>query len=249
MMSGQMDRRKQPSMDGLLHNRITRPLLYQSVIQRLLEIVESGEVMPGDPFPPERELVIRWGISRNVLREAFHVLSERGIVNSIQGKGRFLRKLPNLEAAHEGTVMEMEKGSLTEIYEVRLALESFAIDIAVERASDLSIKKLENKFSDIKVLFLSTKNVSREFEIHLGYASLAGNFMLEQMVGTTMKLISDFMSTTFIEILYRHNVKDYIKEHGQIIEFIKHRNATAAKKVLVNHFNRTTDWILNFKKA
>ena len=33
--------------------------------------------------------------------------------------------------------------------------------------------------------------------------SLAGNFMLEQMVGTTMKLISDFMSTTFIEILNR----------------------------------------------
>jgi DNA-binding FadR family transcriptional regulator len=64
-----------------------------------------------------------------------------------------------------------------------------------------------------------------------------------------MKLITDFMSTTFIEILYRHNVEDYIREHGQIIEFIKQRNATAAKKVLIHHFNRTTDWISNFKKS
>ncbi len=231
-----------------LHNRITRPLLYQSVIQRLLEMAEQGEVSPGDAFPPERELVQRWEISRNVLREAFHVLTERGIVSSIQGKGRFLRKLPDRAMTRESTVMAMEKSSLSEVYAVRLALELFGIDLAVEQASDNDIRKLREKYEEIKRHFLRTKKVKGEFELHLGYASLAGNFMLEQLVSTTIKLISEFMSTTFVEVLHRHDVGDYIRDHGRIIEHIENRDAAEAKKVLTEHFNTTTAWIKNYKR-
>ena len=85
--------------------------------------------------------------------------------------------------------------------------------------------------------------MNREFELHLGYASLAGNFMLEQLVSTTIKLTSEFMSTTFVEVLRRHNVGDYIKDHSRIIGFIKQRQAARAKEVLTKHFNRTTAWI------
>ncbi len=236
-------------MSDLLHNRITRPLLYQSVIEKLLEMVEQAEVSPGDPFPPERELVERWGVSRNVLREAFHVLAERGIVHSIQGKGRFLRKIPDMGVSREGIIFAMERDSLTEIYEVRLSLELSAIDRAVEKASDQDIENLEKKFDEIKRLFLRTQKVIREFEIHLGYATLSGNFMLEQMVSTTIKLISDFMNSTFVDVLEKHKVDDYIREHSLIIHHIKQRNADKAKSVLVDHFNRTTEWILTFKNT
>jgi len=211
-------------------------------------MAESGEVAPGDPFPPERELVQRWMISRNVLREAFHVLGERGIVTSIQGKGRFLRKLPDRAMAHEGTVLAMEKSSLYEIYEVRQALELFAIDLAIKKDSIRSIEKLEKNFEDVKRFFKRTKKVDREFELHLAYASLAGNFMLEQMVSTTIKLISEFMSTSFIEVKHRHNIEDYIRDHGQIIEFIKQKKAAEAKRVLTEHFKKTTTWISRYKQ-
>ena len=230
-------------MNTSLHNRITRPLLYQSVIQKLLEMVEQSEISPGDPFPPERELVLRWGISRNVLREAFHVLSERGIIHSIQGKGRFLRTLPDQEIAQEGIIFAMERDSLTEIYEVRLCLELLALDRAVKTASDQEIEKLEKKFEEIKRLFIKTQKVVREFELHLGYAALSGNFMLEQMVNTTIKLISDFMNSSFTGVLEKHRVDDYIREHSLIIGYIKQRNAQKAKEAMEDHFNRTISWI------
>lgn len=70
-------------------------LLYEEVVNELYGIIDRQEVKVGQQFPSERELVERWNISKSVLREAFHVLEERGLINARQGKGRFLRAMPN----------------------------------------------------------------------------------------------------------------------------------------------------------
>ena len=71
--------------------RIGRSLLYQEVVDELYKMIDRDQMKPGDRLPPERELTDRLGISRNVLREAFHVLEGRGIIVSRQGSGRFIR--------------------------------------------------------------------------------------------------------------------------------------------------------------
>ena len=74
--------------------RPSRTLLYEDVVNDLYTLIDESQLQPGDKLPPERELTEKLGISRNVLREAFHVLESRGIINSHQGKGRFLRVMP-----------------------------------------------------------------------------------------------------------------------------------------------------------
>lgn len=73
--------------------RPSRTLLYEEVVNDLYALIDKSQMKPGEKLPPERELTEKLGISRNVLREAFHVLESRGIINSYQGKGRFLRKV------------------------------------------------------------------------------------------------------------------------------------------------------------
>ena len=65
-----------------LQYRINRPLLYQEVVNALYQIIDDQEIKPGDQLPSERELIEQMGVSRNVLREAFHVLEQRGIIIS-----------------------------------------------------------------------------------------------------------------------------------------------------------------------
>ena len=77
--------------------RITRPLLYQEVVNALYNIIDEQQIQPGAQLPSERELIERLGVSRNVLREAFHVLEQRGIILSKQGRGRFLRSVPKVQ--------------------------------------------------------------------------------------------------------------------------------------------------------
>ena len=66
-------------------------LLYQQTIDKIYELIDSGGVKPGERFPPERQLTQQWGISRNTLRDAFHILEHRGLIVSKHGGGRYLR--------------------------------------------------------------------------------------------------------------------------------------------------------------
>ena len=74
--------------------RSSKTLLYQEVIQELYRIIDCENLKPGDKLPAERELIEELNVSRNVLREAFHVLKDRGILISRQGKGRFFGQQP-----------------------------------------------------------------------------------------------------------------------------------------------------------
>src|SRR4051794_34990140 len=64
---------------------------YERVVEQILELVESEGLDQGQALPTERELAERFGVSRNVLRQAFGVLEERGLLRSIRGSGRYLR--------------------------------------------------------------------------------------------------------------------------------------------------------------
>lgn len=65
---------------------------YERVVDSLLELIESRGLGPGDAMPTERELADLFGVSRNVLRQAFSVLEERGLLSTLQGSGRYFER-------------------------------------------------------------------------------------------------------------------------------------------------------------
>lgn len=75
-----------------LRSQSARTLLYEEVVEELYRLIDEKHIQPGGKLPPERELIEQLKVSRNVLREAFHVLETRGVIVSHQGKGRFLRE-------------------------------------------------------------------------------------------------------------------------------------------------------------
>src|SRR5215475_15489296 len=67
--------------------------LRQRVVGRIVELIRTGNLRPGDRLPPERELVEIFAISRPSLREAMRALSTLGIVESRHGGGTFVTDL------------------------------------------------------------------------------------------------------------------------------------------------------------
>ena len=67
--------------------------LRQRVVARIVELIRTGNLRPGDRLPPERELVDIFSISRPSLREAMRALSTLGIVESRHGGGTFVTAL------------------------------------------------------------------------------------------------------------------------------------------------------------
>ncbi|MHB9144353.1 MAG: GntR family transcriptional regulator [Symbiobacteriia bacterium] len=64
--------------------------LYTQLKERVWEMVDSGQLKPGDQVPSERELCERYGISRMTCRQALNDLVTEGVLYRVQGRGTFV---------------------------------------------------------------------------------------------------------------------------------------------------------------
>ncbi len=66
--------------------------LHVQVKEYLEEIIDRGELKPGDRLPSEKELEVKFGVSRITVRHALQVLASEEKIQRIPGKGSFLRE-------------------------------------------------------------------------------------------------------------------------------------------------------------
>lgn len=60
------------------------------VYRQLNELISDQGLKPGDRLTTEPELAAQFGVSRSTVREALKLLEREGIVNAVQGQGRFI---------------------------------------------------------------------------------------------------------------------------------------------------------------
>jgi GntR family transcriptional regulator len=71
--------------------------LYHQLKEAIVEKVENGEWLPGNPIPTELELQKTYKLSRTTVRQALGELVAAGTLTRMQGKGTFVAE-PKLEA-------------------------------------------------------------------------------------------------------------------------------------------------------
>lgn len=73
-----------------------RPLREQ-VADQLRQLIERGELKPGDKLDPEPDLAERYGVGRGTIRAALADLTAEGLLSSGKGRGRVVRDYRPLE--------------------------------------------------------------------------------------------------------------------------------------------------------
>jgi GntR family transcriptional regulator len=69
------------------------------LVRRAIEAeIADGTLQPGDRIPSERDLAVRFGVSRVTVRRALGELAEKGLIDSQQGRGTFVAARPLGEA-------------------------------------------------------------------------------------------------------------------------------------------------------
>lgn len=96
---------------------------YLHLAEQISKRIRSGTYNLGDKLPAERELAKRFGVSRTTVREALRILEKTEIIESVPGKGSFVRSLRHDDdriARHSLTV------EYPELIELRFLLERLA---------------------------------------------------------------------------------------------------------------------------
>lgn len=65
-------------------------LVYMAVADDIARRISTGELGPGDKLPGELQMTETYGIARMTASRAVRELRERGLVQTVRGKGTFV---------------------------------------------------------------------------------------------------------------------------------------------------------------
>lgn len=79
-----------------LINRNSRIPFKHQLYEILIQKISDGEWKPGDQLPAESELIEKYQVSRNTIRNVLNMLVQKGLIYRERGRGTFISK-PRLE--------------------------------------------------------------------------------------------------------------------------------------------------------
>lgn len=212
--------------------------IYEEIVEQIRQLIQDGELQPGDKLLSERELSERLKVSRASVREALSALELMGLIEIKPGDGTFIRKT-NVDSiiGPMALILSMEKDTVFELLEVRKVLEVEAAGLAAERASQEELaamnEALEQMRSDLDQLQLGE---AADHQFHYAIANATRNSILQRLMNT----ISDTMKKTLRSSRERLYVtpgtpEKLYDEHRQIYEAIAAHDSKSARKSMYEH--------------
>ncbi len=168
--------------------------LTQQVVDELLERILG--IHPGDCLGTEANLTEEFNVSRNILREAVNRLKGLGILESRQNQGLVVRK-PDMIDIFE-TVLPfyaVNDLSFKELFDLRYCLETGAVGLAVERATEEQLKDLEDCAMDyvqkLKPGIAKDELTEIEVKFHTKLLNAANNKFISSMYAVIIKYFQE----------------------------------------------------------
>lgn len=210
------------------------PTLKERVYHKLREILLSGIMLPGTQID-ERELAEKLAISRTPLREAISTLANEGVIEYRPYRGNFIRSF---------TVQQV-----VNLYEVRKALESLAVKLAVPKLADEDLKVLISILEDIKAALeqRDLKEFSRaDRRFHATIAQFSGN---ETLIASLDRLELQIQIIRTIANRDLDVVERTMRERPQILAALKARDAELAARLMEEHIEGVCKAVVGQLKA
>jgi DNA-binding FadR family transcriptional regulator len=123
---------------------VERNSLADQVAKKILDLVRTGNLKPGDQLPPERDLAQMLQVSRPSLREAMRGLQILGVVKTRQGGGAYISSLDAADLLGPlQFLITLNALNVDSLYESRFLIDGGIARIAAERLSDADIDRLK----------------------------------------------------------------------------------------------------------
>jgi GntR family transcriptional repressor for pyruvate dehydrogenase complex len=121
-------------IEPVAHRRVS-----DQVADQIRLLITAEPLAEGERLPPERDLAERFGVSRPMVSQALRMLSLMGLVEIRQGSGAYvLRRPQGMVSASVGLMLDLDHGSLDDLAELRLWLETLGATHATSREPVLS---------------------------------------------------------------------------------------------------------------
>jgi len=225
--------------------RTRRGGLVQEVVQHLTQLIQSGQLQPGDKLPTESAIMGDMSVSRTVVREAISRLQASGQVETRHGIGTFALQAPT---AHNFRIAEQDMATVDDVIavlELRISLETEAAGLAAQRATPEQLTAMATALHGFSTAIHSQSDaVPSDFQFHMEVAKATGN-----------RHFADLMTYLGTHIIPRTRIqtadqapegrKAYLErvhgEHESIYNAIRNQDTEAARAAMRTHLSNSRD--------
>jgi GntR family transcriptional repressor for pyruvate dehydrogenase complex len=226
---------------GARTTTVTTPLQIrnaaQQVAERLVTAIALGSVLPGQRFPPERELAQRLAVSRNTLRMALHELQADGYVTISKGRHGGAR-VASTWGPVSAELIRRTLGPLWErlewVFDLDRGIGQLVARLAAERRSTSDLKELQARVDAFaSPLWPSDEQDQADHAVHAAIAEATHNpflVSLENQIWAELSLGVGILPST--KDLHDRAVID----HQELADAIADGDGELAAQINRRHF-------------
>ncbi len=206
-----------PDLDNLT---IARPALAVQLADALRELILEGELQAGEKIR-EKELTLRFGVSRTPLREAMKMLAAEGLIQLVPNRGAL--------------VSQQSPEELADAFPVLAVLEGLAGRLAAERASDAELAQIAELTENLR-LTQQAGDRPRYFSINQAiHQTILAAAASDTLLGTHATIASRIHRARYQANLTPARWASALAEHEQIAKALLARDADRASQLLHDH--------------
>lgn len=214
--------------------------LYQDLARALLKELAQGRYPVGSRLPAERDLALRYDVSRPTVREAVIALEVQGLVDVRIGSGTYVKRLPGDEDSPGFNVTAFE------LTEARLLFEGEAAALAATQMTEADLAEiavLVDRIAEENQDPNGTERADREF--HLAIARATRNVAIYNAIEHLWDLRATSPEAVLLHEKARHaSIKPVVEEHSAVLDALRARDPNAARAAMRAHLSAVLDGLL-----
>lgn len=215
--------------------------LYNEIVRRITELIDSGQFPPGSRLPGERDLAAQFGVSRVTVREAQIALQALGRIEVRSGSGAKV-------LSNDARAADLPEVNAFELSQARTLFEGEAAALAASTITEDELAQLDELVDEMERSTDETKGLHQtaDKEFHLTIARACRN----KAILDTIERLWRFR-TEKDEIIHVHDLicgtskAARIAEHRDIAEALRAGDATAARQAMRRHFECIIETMLD----
>ena len=215
--------------------RIQRKRLTDQIIEKLIAMIASGELKPGDKLPPEPQLMEQFGVGRSSIREAIGSLELIGLISVRPGHGTHITdSTDRVQPKSIGlSLITIGHDKIRELVEARVELEEAIARLAAERATKEDISEIKTQQDKLITAAKGGRElIKSDLGFHTALAKASHNSVLMRFLSELRQPMRHWMEQ---KAKYDWGYDRVIEQHNAILNAIEARDPEAAQSAMRKH--------------
>jgi len=221
-----------------MYKAVRSSRLYEQIVEQIESSILKGVLKAGDQLPAERELAVRFGVSRTAVREAIKALHEKGLVEAYSGRGTFITD-GTTRAIRQSLDLAMRIGQQDNSIHLEEVREILEPEIAALAATRIEESQLSMMREAIAVMDRQRQDpsayIEADLDFHLALAEAAANPLILSLIDSIVGLLREQR----IRIFEVEGGPDRGQvHHRKILEAIEKRDSVRAREAMRAHLGQ-----------